>query len=598
MKISKIYSNDNRFRDIIFNDGLNVILGKVRNKEALESSSHNLGKSTLVQLIDFMFLKEIKNGHFLKDNFSKFKNHVFFIELMIKEDFFITIKRSVKNNTKISIKTHENRNQDFRYENDWDFKDLPLTTKKEDKNPKHILNELWGFSRVLPYNYRKYINYFLRTQYDYDKVFKLSKYQGRDSEWKPYLATLMGFNGEMIKCKYELESEIKKEEQLLEEMEEELSVSINDLNKIQSMLNAKQKEKDRLLDKIDSFDFYFKERKLNKELVNEIEKQIAKLNTYEYNLKLEISQIKNALESKVEFNINKIKKLFKEVSIYFPEQLQREYRQLIQFNKQITEERNKYLFRNLEENRMKLVEVQKELNLLNNRRNEILSVLKEEDSFIKFKRYQLDLVQVENEINKLINKLDNMKVLEEIVNRKKKLIEQLEDCINDIKNNFIKGNKLFEEIQETFTELSNKILDETAIIYHTMNHSNNIEFKAKITSIDEDKITSKSDGYSYKKMLCVCYDLAVLKNYNTKNFFQFVYHDGSFESIGDTKKIKYLDTIREITKNDGIQYILTVLEDHIPRLSDGTLYGFSDEEIVITLDDRENDAGRLFGFSF
>ncbi|PTX16354.1 Uncharacterized protein YydD, contains DUF2326 domain [Halanaerobium congolense] len=598
MKISKIYSNDNRFEDIDFNDGLNIVLGKITNKENLDSDSHNLGKSTLIELIDFLFLKELKKGHFIKDNYSKFKNHIFFMELKLDEAEYITIKRGVSNNTKIYLKRHKNSKQNYVDETDWDYDKLPLTSNQSDKNPKEILNKLIGFNEILSYNYRKYITYFLRTQYDYDKVFKLSKFRGKDKSWKPALVELLGFDGKLVNKKYEYEKEINDKVKLIKDMEAELNITIGDLNKLRTLKEAKKKKRDEVAEKLDNFDFYFKERDLNKELVEDVETKISKLNTQEYNLKYDISQIKDSLNKNNNFDKGRVKKLFKEMNIYFPDQLEKSYDQLIAFNKKITEERSDFLKINLQKKKKQLNNILFKLEELNNKRNEILSVLKEKDSFAKFKKYQSQLVELENEISEISNKLDNLDKLQKISDKKQKLEAELEEVISKEKLEFGSSNRLYESIQSTFTDLVDKILDETAILYYEINNSDNIEFKAKITTIDEDKLTSKSEGYSYKKMLCVCFDLAVLINYNDKRFFEFTYHDGSFESMSDTKKIRYLDTIREICDKYDIQYILTALEDDIPRTSEGDLYEIKGKEVCITLDDREKDEGRLFGFSF
>ncbi|WP_026894726.1 DUF2326 domain-containing protein [Clostridiisalibacter paucivorans] len=600
MKISKIYSNDSRFKDIKFDDGLNIVLGRIINKENLDSDSHNLGKTTLIELIDFMFLKELKKGHFLKENFSKFKNHIFYMELKLAENKYITIKRGVEKNTKIYIKFHERKNQNYIYENNWDYSELPLTSKLPERSPKIILNRLIGFDELFSYDYRQYINYFLRTQYDYDEIFKLNKFQGKDISWKPALADLLGFDGNLIKEKYEIEAKINEKDKLLKQLEDEFKININELNKLKAFISAKKKKRDEVTEKIDSFDFYFKERDLSKELIEKVEGQISQLNTEEYNLKYDICEIEKSMNAtSIEFDINKVKKIFEEVNIFLPDQLKRNYNQLIDFNRKITEERNKFLIDNLKEKKKKLNNVISDLEKLNNRRNEILCVLKEKDSFTKFKKYQLELVNLENEISELSNKLDNTSKLEEIFIKKQKLIRDLDFIISKGKVNFNSENPFFVSIQDTFTDLVDKILDETAILYYEINTSDNIEFEAKITSLnEEDRLTSKADGYSYKKMLCVCFDLALLMNYKDNRFFEFVYHDGSFESMSNTKKIRYLDTIRSICKDNNIQYILTMLEDDIPRTSDDKLYNIKENEICVVLDDEKEDRGRLFGLSF
>ena len=70
MKLSQLYCNDSRFHNMKFNEGLNVVLGKVCQREDISKDSHNLGKSTLIDVLDFMLLKEVKKDHLFKKYFS------------------------------------------------------------------------------------------------------------------------------------------------------------------------------------------------------------------------------------------------------------------------------------------------------------------------------------------------------------------------------------------------------------------------------------------------------------------------------------------------------------------------------------------------
>ena len=102
MKLVKLYSNDSRFKEVKFGRGFNVILGRIYDEAILDKDSHNLGKSSLIELIDFMLLKQIKSNSYLKRN--QFINHVFFLEIELDNGKYLTIKRAVKTNTKISFK--------------------------------------------------------------------------------------------------------------------------------------------------------------------------------------------------------------------------------------------------------------------------------------------------------------------------------------------------------------------------------------------------------------------------------------------------------------------------------------------------------------
>ena len=89
MKISKLYSNNENFKTIIFDKGINFIL----------SSNNGVGKSSLFKLIDFCLLGD---KHFLGN--EHFKDYIFYIELQIAANKYITIKRPVTNGKNIELK--------------------------------------------------------------------------------------------------------------------------------------------------------------------------------------------------------------------------------------------------------------------------------------------------------------------------------------------------------------------------------------------------------------------------------------------------------------------------------------------------------------
>lgn len=67
MKFVSLYSNrENVFPRMHFRDGLNVIFARVRDPLAKDRDSHNLGKTFLIQVIDFGLLGKITKEYFLK----------------------------------------------------------------------------------------------------------------------------------------------------------------------------------------------------------------------------------------------------------------------------------------------------------------------------------------------------------------------------------------------------------------------------------------------------------------------------------------------------------------------------------------------------
>lgn len=153
MILSKLYSNDERFHNITFNQGLNVVLGKVSRRYDLLRDSHNLGKSTLIEVLDFMFLKELKKENLFRKHADVFRNHIFYFEIVLSGHKYLTIRRSIAQQTVISFKENDKASI-CNEQTVWD-KTLPLS------KARNYLNDLLAFD-VLPLSsYRKTLAFYV-----------------------------------------------------------------------------------------------------------------------------------------------------------------------------------------------------------------------------------------------------------------------------------------------------------------------------------------------------------------------------------------------------------------------------------------------------
>lgn len=123
------------------------------------------------------------------------------------------------------------------------------------------------------------------------------------------------------------------------------------------------------------------------------------------------------------------------------------------------------------------------------------------------------------------------------------------------------------------------------------NQAGHLDFKAEI--LDESGNATGADlGHTYRKLLCIAFDMAILRAHLDDKFPRFVYHDGVFESLDDRKKENLLTVIRRYA-DLGLQPIITLIDSDLPVRADDGEPVFSADEIVVTLHD-ENDQGRLF----
>jgi len=600
MKLSKIYSSQpTLFIPIYLNhglrheSGLNVVFAEITKHKDTKKDNHNLGKTILIQLIDFLLLKEIsnKNKFFLTKHLDRFSQFEFYLEVLISENEFVTIKRAPLKNTKISFKRHNSAYEDFTnlHENDWDHIDMPIRKAKE------LLDSYLNLTIIKPWPYRSGVTYFLRSQNDYRDFFQIEKYsRGKDKDWKPYMANLFGYNFKNLIGKYDLDKEIENLTELKKEKESEVQKEHQEYSKLKNKIKINKKDIDAKIKKIDNFSFKAAEKKINKYLVSDLEIRISQVNKDIYNLSYDIEKIQSSLKETTSFSLNKIQQIFKESTLYFPDQLKRKYEDLVEFNKKISTDRRKALKKQL-----KIFQVQKEdagqkKEVLDTERVKYLSILKEADTFSKFKKLQKEVISKEAEISlwegqlkRLKEARDLTKQIRSIEKKRDKLIEKLSDYPE-------RTTPIFEDIQAEFHKLVKRVLNLSGNLYIRQNSNDNIDFIIDIDKPgDHGEITSQSEGTTYKKLLCALYDLAILKAFSKSHFFHFVYHDGIFEGLDNRKRQILLDVIREYSCKHQIQHIITTIDTDLPRNENDKKMYFAEDEIILTLSDK-GKKGRLF----
>ncbi len=588
MKLSKLYSNfPDKFSPIIFNGGLNFIYGEIRHPENKTKDTHNLGKTTLARLLDFMFLAKRHKEQFLFKNKEIFSDFIFFLEIQLSENEYLTIKRSVANNTKIGFYSHNSSNQDYRIlsEDSW----YELTSFD---NAKTYLDGKLNFTAIKSWQYRQLIGYLIRTQDDFYQVFQLQKYRGQDVDWKPYMADLLGFNGDLAKQRYQLGKQVNDLELKIKEQNiSDDKKALEELSRVDGRLLIRKNELSKLKEFVENFNFREVDRQTVEDLVSEIDNQIIALNMREYSLKNSIYHIDQSVsENKIKFNTKEVKELFDEVNILFPEQVQKDFEQLIAFNQAITQERNSYLKQELKESQIELSGIQNQLIQLNEQRAKQLEFLKESELVVKFREANQEISLVQAEILDFERQKENIQKVLELKKEQRDLQLSLNDIRNKMEDDLANINNsedsLFSQIRIYFNEIIHKVLNKEGVLFVTLNDSGNFEFRAEYQ--DSGQNTNESLGNTYRKFLCIAFDLAIARVYFNKNFPKFIYIDGVFDGLDGRKKDLLLEVLREYS-NFGIQIIATTINSEVQGLTTP----ITEQEIVLILhDDGQN--GRLF----
>lgn len=586
MKLVKVFS-DGQFKNVIFNDEYNIVLATIHDKEN-KKNTHNLGKTSLLIVIDFLLLSKFSNKSPILSN-KIFENQTFYLEILLNSGEYLVIKRGLTEPSKISFRISNEPLADFKEPAKWDETRMPFEAARK------YLNSLLKYDILTDWSYRKSISYFIRTQKDYDDVFQLNKFKGKHITWKPFVFDLLGFDGSLIKQKLECDEIIEAKKKEINILQHQASVNIAEKDKILGLIDIKTEEKKKVEEEIDRFNFYTKDSGVTKELIDSIDSQLQSLNAERYRLGYEIRKIESSLgQVSTVVRLDKLKELYNEVGVFFPEALSKKYDELEKFTQAISSEREKYLRGNIITLKREYEDIDAKIKSKEKERSNRIVMLTEVDAYDKFKIYQKDLANIEGEINLLREKLrliDNSSIIEEEIDnlqeQQKLYISEIRDAIN---------KRAHAEINRIFNQIITEIVGTNAIISIKQNTDGNVEFEADYQTSTQIT-TSEADGTSYKKLLCVAFDLALLIHYSKHSFYRFVYHDGVLEGLDDRIKQRLLNVTQRLCKEYNLQYILTLIDSDMPRdiRSDG--YKFPIGSICLNLDDK-NDQGKLFERSF
>ena len=592
MKLSRLYTNKpDLLEPVDFVQGLNVVIAEIRLPENRDKDTHNLGKTTLGRLLDFGFLAGRDPKFFLFKHLDLFKDFIFFLEIELQDASFVTIRRGVEEATKISFKKHQAGQQDLSELRlpEWDHQDVPFDRARE------LLDGLFDWRALKPWPFRKGLGYLLRSQDDFREVFQLRKFANAHADWKPFLAHVLGFDAQLVAQHYEKEEELSQKQATAQTIKNELGGSIEDISKIEGILLLKQKEAEKKQKLLDAFDFRAQDKGHTKQLVDGIDERIAALNAERYSLTQNRKKILASLEDdQILFRPDEAARLFDEVGVFFKGQIKKDFQQLIAFNRAITDERRGYLQEERSEVEVELKRVNAELSTLGKKRSDMLSFLSGTDVFSKYKQVADELVTFRSDITSLerqrgfLHRLQDLRTdIRTLIEERGHLQTQIEADVE--KQNFDK-NSLFSTIRVYFSDIVEDVIDRKALLSVSPNQAGHLEFKADI--LDELGNTTSADrGHTYRKLLCIAFDMAMLRAHIDEKFPRFVYHDGVFESLDDRKKENLLAVIRRYA-DLGLQPIITLIDSDLPTCTVDEVVFFEDE-IVLTLHD-ENERGRLF----
>ena len=222
-----------------------------------------------------------------------------------------------------------------------------------------------------------------------------------------------------------------------------------------------------------------------------------------------------------------------------------------------------------------------------------ISILRDSDVFSKHKKYNELLRRREEELNNLKSILADLEKITIAEREVRNLKSSLNTIINSLQEYIQNPSRTYQSIKRSFEYNIKEILSVDAILTIDINKNGNPDPDTKILDAKFSKETNESRGTTYRKMLCVAFDLSLAEEYVNSGYYRYLYHDGVLEGLDNRRKVSYLNLVRKKCADLDLQYIVTVIDSDVPRDEADGKQMFTETEVIRWLSDQGNE-GRLF----
>lgn len=571
------------FKTVEFKNGLNVILADRTSESSEKDSRNGLGKTTLIEIINFCLGSSFKKGNPLKQ--KELENWTFSLDLTLmgKE---VTISRNTSNHLKIFVEgdysswpIKPERNQEGHYlkVSDWNailgdiMFGLSLETIQRDYSPT--------FRSLISYHIRSSKGAFLTPFKQYSQ----------QQEWDIQVnnAYLLGLNWEYA-SQFQLLKDHKKTLDGLKKAAKQglLSGYMGTLGELEAeQIGIKEKIVKYKTD-LASFKVHPQYLCIEKE-ANSLTQKIHKI----VNKKITNAQLLTAYEKSIseeeDVSSEKVENIYQEAGLFFPEKLKVKLHELVEFHEQIISNRTSYLENEIKKIQREIEMQNEQISSLSEKRAELLKILQKHGALEEYNELQRVLTKLEQKLGEINDRINNLKTFEK--------------GISEIK---IKQQEVFQKTRRDFEE--RKAIVEQAIRYFN-NNSDFLYSEPGLLSIDitdvgyKFNVEIKRDGSNgIGNMKIFCYDLMVNQLETKKrNSPGFLIHDSTiFDGVDGRQVARALELAEKESREKGFQYICTINSDMVPftDFSDNFEKIFNDS-IRIRFTDATEDGG-LLGIRF
>jgi len=536
----KIEKRSEIIRDITFRKGINFIVDETPENKNLQSTGNNVGKTTVLRLVDYCFGAEGKNIYqdteFKRQSNTTVENFLKDNEIIIS----ITLVDNI-NNPKKKVVIRRNFLKYTKKLQEIDGENI-INNKEFEKKLKEVIFN----TEVKEPRFRQIISKNIRDEKNkMSKIVRVLEF-ATNEVYEALFLFWLGIGTDDLAEKQRLSDEKKREEQFQRRLkkEGELSLILQQL----SFLNDKIEELEKQKRTFSINENYSSDVDDLNNVRLSLNKASSELSRLEMRKSL-INESKEELEKEVtKLNVSHVASLYNKAKSLIPE-IQTSFEETVRFHNELIAEKLEYITK-------ELPELEQSIRKL---RNEILNLrTKEVELSEKLQKSGVteDLERIVTDLNKQFERkgnLDEQKRLWESSNEKLKRIDTELDSINQgisSKDELIQSR--IREFNKYFSEMSNRLYGE----YYLLSSQNNDKgYNLIVTNVEGNPSTGKKKGQ------IAAFDFAYIQFADALEIehLHFIMHD-QLENIHDNQ----INTIVQVANSLNAQFIVPILRDKIP----------------------------------
>ncbi len=567
---------------VVFEPGINIILGKYSD-DPDASGVNGIGKSSLVRMIDFALVSDTAEKLFGKKRYSFLRDekHSVELEFDILGEEYVLKREFHKLDTIYFGKTRS------------DLTEYTRSDIKKILGNKYFPTE--DQETFVPGNrFRTLMSFFVKDDLDHQQrvdPFTFVPYKANKRELAIYNYYLMGLTTRNIVEYDTLLNLFKKKRDEIKSIEEKIRAETGkEVSEVKS-------EQVKLEDSVKTLEESLKEYSFL-EGYKDVEKQLVEVTTKidallkEYNsLNRKLRNVTNSFHQDPSLDTRKIERIYNQARAEFGTQVKKSLEEVQSFNREILENRNKFLMQKERALQDSIEELLRDISVLEEERSHLYKFLEEKGAMDSVKNAYENMLKKRSALeatSKDLRRIDTLDIEKDdididLVKTKKAVLKNLKENEMKVKNlrrsfQDILKNALFlgEDFSSAYFDVD--------VVRDTQREQLPVEPIVEIP---------RADALGQSRLKIVAYDLMIFLSSITtgRKLPNFLIHDGVFHGVAKRTVVNTLNYLySQSLQHPSFQYIVTFNEDeiHIPPNKESSYGKFSFDpfdRVVATYED-------------